>query len=541
MATLLCFLWWILLGALLGWLASWLLGKSLSGPAPVPVERIVEKPVDRIVEKIVEKPVEKVVEKVVEKQVDNPAHLARIAALTGEVAIIAGLRKQIVDLEARPPKVVEKIVEKPVDRVVEKIVEKPVDRIVEKIVEKPVDRIVEKVVEKPVDRIVEKIVEKPVDRVVEKVVEKQVDNPAHLARIAALTGEVAIIAGLHKQIADLKAAPPKVVEKIVEKPVDRIVEKIVEKPVDRIVEKIVEKPVDRIVEKIVEKPVDRIVERVVEKQVPDVTGLAERDRRIADLEARIVALDSQTRDHAATIGQRDEHIRTLLRGPALDFGAAKAAGFSVKGEDNLEIIEGIGPKIADLLRGAGITTFRQLSETSPETIRGILDQAGPNFRIADPGTWPEQADLAARNRWSSLRTLQDVLDAGVRVDHASTAKDLRLQLADRDAQIQRLTTPIALDRTAAKEAGFTVTGEDDLEIIEGIGPKIADLLRAAGVNTFATLSRTTPAAIRTILDAAGPAFRIANPETWPEQSALAAHNQWRALKALQDVLNAGNR
>ena len=40
-----------------------------------------------------------------------------------------------------------------------------------------------------------------------------------------------------------------VVEKIVEKPVEKIVEKIVEKPVEKIVEKIVEKPVEKIVEK----------------------------------------------------------------------------------------------------------------------------------------------------------------------------------------------------------------------------------------------------------------------------------------------------
>ena len=39
-----------------------------------------------------------------------------------------------------------------------------------------------------------------------------------------------------------------------------VVEKIVEKPVEKIVEKIVEKPVEKIVEKIVEKPVEKIVE-----------------------------------------------------------------------------------------------------------------------------------------------------------------------------------------------------------------------------------------------------------------------------------------
>jgi hypothetical protein len=43
--------------------------------------------------------------------------------------------------------------------------------------------------------------------------------------------------------------------RVVEKPVDRVVEKIVEKPVERVVEKIVEKPVEKIVEKVIEKPV----------------------------------------------------------------------------------------------------------------------------------------------------------------------------------------------------------------------------------------------------------------------------------------------
>ena len=57
----------------------------------------------------------------------------------------------------------------------------------------------------------------------------------------------------------------KVVEKIVEKPVEKIVEKIVEKPVEKIVEKIVEKPVEKIVEKVVEKPVEKIVEQPVEQ------------------------------------------------------------------------------------------------------------------------------------------------------------------------------------------------------------------------------------------------------------------------------------
>ena len=49
--------------------------------------------------------------------------------------------------------------------------------------------------------------------------------------------------------------------------VEKVVEKIVEKPVEKIVEKIVEKPVEKIVEKVVEKPVEKIVEKPVEQTV----------------------------------------------------------------------------------------------------------------------------------------------------------------------------------------------------------------------------------------------------------------------------------
>lgn len=47
--------------------------------------------------------------------------------------------------------------------------------------------------------------------------------------------------------------------------VEKVVEKIVEKPVEKIIEKIVEKPVEKIVEKVVEKPVEKIVEKPVEQ------------------------------------------------------------------------------------------------------------------------------------------------------------------------------------------------------------------------------------------------------------------------------------
>lgn len=78
----------------------------------------------------------------------------------------------------------------------------------------------------------------------------------------------------------------------------------------------------------------------------------------------------------------------------------------------LEIVEGIGPKIAEVLHAAGIHTWQQLAETTPEKIREILDAAGPQFQMHDPGSWPEQASMAARGDWDALGKFQSELLAG---------------------------------------------------------------------------------------------------------------------------------
>ncbi|MEM1268857.1 MAG: jacalin-like lectin [Bacteroidota bacterium] len=72
---------------------------------------------------------------------------------------------------------------------------------------------------------------------------------------------------------------------------------------------------------------------------------------------------------------------------------------------------------------------------------------------------------------------------------------------------------------------------DDLRKITGIGPKIAGLLQAAGIATFAQLAETSVEAIERILDEAGSRYRIANPVSWPKQAALATEEKWEELKA----------
>jgi predicted flap endonuclease-1-like 5' DNA nuclease len=81
--------------------------------------------------------------------------------------------------------------------------------------------------------------------------------------------------------------------------------------------------------------------------------------------------------------------------------------------DDLKRVEGIGPKISQVLRSSGIVSFAQLASTDVERLREILTQAG--IRIADPTTWPRQARLAADGDWEALADLQDQLVGGRRV------------------------------------------------------------------------------------------------------------------------------
>ena len=81
--------------------------------------------------------------------------------------------------------------------------------------------------------------------------------------------------------------------------------------------------------------------------------------------------------------------------------------------DDLKKIEGVGPKISELLQKAGLTTFAKVAASTPEEIKAILEAAGPRYQVHNPKTWPTQAELAAKGDWDGLQKLQDELNGGV--------------------------------------------------------------------------------------------------------------------------------
>ncbi|MGB0136380.1 MAG: 50S ribosomal protein L21 [Flavobacteriales bacterium] len=87
--------------------------------------------------------------------------------------------------------------------------------------------------------------------------------------------------------------------------------------------------------------------------------------------------------------------------------AKKAAPKASAKGDDLRKIEGIGPKTAEHLNNAGITSFAALAEASVERIREVLEAAGPRYKSIDPTSWPVQARMAADGQWDELKKWQE--------------------------------------------------------------------------------------------------------------------------------------
>lgn len=195
--------------------------------------------------------------------------------------------------------------------------------------------------------------------------------------------------------------------------------------------------------------------------------------------------------------------------------------FAAIGNDKLQIIEGIGPKMEEVLNENGISSFASLAAASGSQLREILNKYGDKYRIIDPNTWPQQAKLAQDRQWQPLIQLQKTLDTG-RSDTATMGS-----------------TDSKLEKWLIKAGVIRRYEQDDLKAVEGIGPKIEQLLHQAGIKTWRVLSTTSVESIKEILSNAGPKFSLADPATWPKQAQMAADGLWDELQTYQDFLNKG--
>lgn len=151
-----------------------------------------------------------------------------------------------------------------------------------------------------------------------------------------------------------------------------------------------------------------------------------KNKEIAELKNQIAACESKVAGYQSKTSELENKIANFAQvttpkveetviHPVSIFDAAMAKavfGKTIK-EDDLTIVEGIGPKIQELFKSNGITTWKILSETSFERLREILDLGGERFAIHNPGTWARQAALAHQGKWQELKEWQEKLFGGV--------------------------------------------------------------------------------------------------------------------------------
>lgn len=145
------------------------------------------------------------------------------------------------------------------------------------------------------------------------------------------------------------------------------------------------------------------VERVFQTYSPLVDEIVVK-RRGAVRRAKLYYMRG-LRGKAARIKEKIGGRKTSTKAAAAPVEEARAA-------DDLTKIEGIGPKINELLQEDGINTFADLAGTAPDAIREILAAGGSQFATHDPETWPAQAEMARDGKWEELKVWQDELDGG---------------------------------------------------------------------------------------------------------------------------------
>lgn len=127
-------------------------------------------------------------------------------------------------------------------------------------------------------------------------------------------------------------------------------------------------------------------------------GYSSKYKAMTKLKDQLLKLDI---DLAECQQQRELAIENL---------ATSHAGVHTKlPSDDFRVIEGIGTKIDEVLKNAGINTFNQLSQQTADQIHSLLTNVNPQFAMLDATTWPGQAKLAAEGNWEELRIWQQEL------------------------------------------------------------------------------------------------------------------------------------
>lgn len=137
--------------------------------------------------------------------------------------------------------------------------------------------------------------------------------------------------------------------------------------------------------------------------------------QIASSVKSLAEMESELKSTLNTLKIQEDKFAALLAENTRLNKALDEVSLPIK-PDNLKRIEGIGPKLEEMLNENKIYTFSQLSNATITQLQAILDEGGEAYRIHDPATWPEQAQLLADGKIEEFEKLTLALKGGRRVE-----------------------------------------------------------------------------------------------------------------------------
>ena len=192
-----------------------------------------------------------------------------------------------------------------------------------------------------------------------------------------------------------------------------------------------------------------------------VAAVSNRESAMQNWEQRLLAREQELGDNESELVRKAASADVLRAELDAVKAMVRRQYQTPDGEDDLQAIEGVGPKIANLLRNADIRTFERLSETSLGELTRLLESGGPRFGLADPLTWAEQASLLFNGDYVGFEQLKAELIGGVRRDAEA------LQAANQPGpELPAADGPVA-DKP---EAGTPAQTEAEAEPVTSDGP-----------------------------------------------------------------------
>lgn len=171
----------------------------------------------------------------------------------------------------------------------------------------------------------------------------------------------------------------------------------------------------------------------------------------------------------------------------------------------------------------------------------------PIFAMVDTNCDPRPIDFVIPANDDAGKSIEIIMTEVT----SAVAEGLAERKADKQAEKETPSEPKAETTAAPKEEKVEKVAPapkkevkkaakpDDLTKIEGVGPKAAEALIAAGIATFSDMATAEADAMRTILTEASPRLAHLDPGSWAKQAKMAVDGKWDELKEWQDNAKGG--